>query len=47
VRYLADPYFDEQFSWFVVPVGGGQVLGELFTHNFEGGSTAGWSRANL
>jgi hypothetical protein len=42
VRYLADPYLDEQYSWFIVPVAGGRILGEIFTDSFESGGTAAW-----
>jgi hypothetical protein len=43
VRFLADPYVDEHYSWFVVHIAGGPVLGEIFTDDFESGATAAWS----
>ncbi len=42
VRYLADPYVDEQYSWFVVPAGGGTIASEIFTSGFESGGTGAW-----
>lgn len=42
VRFRADPVVDEQFSWFIVPVGGGTILGEVFADGFENGRTQAW-----
>ncbi len=42
VLYRADPYIDEQYSWFVVSTGGGTILNEVFADGFESGGTAFW-----
>lgn len=42
VRYRADPYVDEQYSWFVVPAGGGTIQNEVFTDGFESGDAEAW-----
>ena len=42
VRFRADPVLDEQFWWFIVPVDGGAIVGELFTDGFESGGSAAW-----
>ncbi|MEO8195578.1 MAG: hypothetical protein ABI689_02525 [Thermoanaerobaculia bacterium] len=42
VRYRADPYVDEQYLWFVVPVGGGTILNYLFANGFESGGIEAW-----
>jgi hypothetical protein len=42
VRFRADPVLDEQFSWFIVPVSGGAIYGELFSDGFASGSPEAW-----
>lgn len=42
VRYRADVLIDEHFAWYIVPVAGGPILGEIFTDGFESGTPGGW-----
>ncbi len=42
VRYLADPWLDEQYFWFLVPFVGGAIVGDLFRDGFESGGAEAW-----
>lgn len=42
VRFRSDPYTDEQFAWYVTPIGGVAIRQEIFADGFENGGMARW-----